>query len=79
MKNEQQLIEVYVFRKSDGKSVLGANVVLGGNRGSKKTDKDGKAVFMLPSNVSTIDIYVNGTTQYSGYISNLPQPFIVKI
>lgn len=79
--NRQQLIEVVVFRKDGGRtvSVPGANVVIGGGYGQARTGLDGKATFTLPSTLSRIEVYVNGTQQYAGYIYDMPQPLVVVL
>ena len=40
-----------------------------------RTDRDGEAVVDLDGN--RVDLYVNGRTEYSGSISNCPNPLIV--
>ena len=81
MRDATQLIEVHVFREVGGRriSVQGANVVLGGGYGRTRTNRDGRAVFIIPANVSAISIYVNGTLRYSGPIYKMPKPFTVLI
>jgi len=66
-----KLITVNVFREDTMSSVSGIKVVLGGGYGESRTNRNGNVSFMVPNSVSSIDIYVSGSTAFSGYLSRL--------
>jgi len=74
-----KLLEIIVFKEKDNTPYPGANVSIGGYSNlSKTTDENGKASIVLPFDTGEVSIYVNGTTAYSGYVSEIPAPLIVK-
>lgn len=69
------VITVMVIDRNTGKGLSGHTVNL--YNGSRvKTGSDGKA--NLTTDSIEIDVYVNGTSVYSGYASKAPRPIIYE-
>lgn len=74
-----RLVTVNVFREDTGESMAGIKVSLSGGYGESRTDRRGKATFVIPSDVSYICVYVNGSTAYDGYVSNIAKGLHVMV
>lgn len=73
MAETTKIITLYVKNK-DGKVLSGVRVTVSGGGGEWKTDKQGKVDIVLTG--SKKDIYVDGKTAYSGFVSNCPAQLI---
>ena len=69
------VITVMVIDRNTGKGLSGYSVKLY-NGSTVKTNSDGKA--NLTADSAEVDVYVNGSSVYSGYASNAPRPIIYE-
>lgn len=73
-----KIITVSVYRNDNNDAYPGAKVTVGGHSNlSTTTDRSGRAVIHFPYDDGSIDIYVNGETAYSGFVSGVPSSGIV--
>ncbi len=71
-------IIVNVYRNDNNEAYPNAKVTVGGHSSlSTTTDNSGRAVINFPYSDGSVDIYVNGETAYSGFVSNIPSFGIV--
>ncbi len=73
-----KIIIVNVYRNDNNEAYPNAKVTVGGHSGlSTTTDSSGRAVINFPYSDGSVDIYVNGETAYSGFVSAVPSSGIV--
>ncbi len=75
----ERLVEVRVFREDNNTPYPNATVMVGGyDNLTTTTDKNGRALIILPFDSGTVSIYVNGKCVFDDYVYKIPQPLIIR-